>query len=284
MPRSAPSPPAGPGTAAPRAAVAEPAPTANRDLLARLRQSIRAIERKAATLESGENRRPFGIACVDAALGGGLPVAALHEIAAPHEPALAAATGFALALAAGAARPILWIAEDRSARESGHPYGPGLAMLGLAPEAIVTVAAAQARDVLWAMEEGLRCRALGAVIGEIHAAPAIDGVAIRRLSLAAGAHATPALLLRPASRQNVVAETRWLVSPAAETAAGPGVGRPAFRAQLVRNRHGRLGCWTLEWDCVERRFHLAATEAARAAHPVPVAAAPADRPPRPAVA
>ncbi len=280
MPRSAPSPPADPGAGG--AAARDPA--ASQDLLARLRQTIRAIERKAAALESGESRHPFGIACIDDVLGGGLPMAALHEIAAPHEPALAAATGFALALAAGAGRPILWIAEERSARENGDPYGPGLAMLGIAPKAIITVAAAQARDVLWAMEEGLRCPALGAVIGEMRAAPAIDDVAMRRLSLAAGTHATLALLLRPASRQSVVAETRWLVGAAAETAAGPGVGRPAFRAQLVRNRHGRLGSWTLEWDCVERRFRLAATEAARAANPVPVAAAPADRPHRPAVA
>ena len=63
----------------------------------------------------------------------------------------------------------LWIAEDLSLAENGAPYGPGLDGAGIAPERLITVAAARARDVLWAMEEALRCRAVGVVIGEIRA-------------------------------------------------------------------------------------------------------------------
>ena len=64
---------------------------------------------------------PFGIAAIDNALGGGLLRAALHEIAAACESATAAASGFALAVAARIGRPraVAWIAEDMGFIENG---------------------------------------------------------------------------------------------------------------------------------------------------------------------
>src|ERR1700720_3040723 len=91
-----------------------------------LRQAIQALEGSASSLgEAGVI--PFGIAAIDAVLGGGLIGGALHEIAAPREPDIAAASGFALALAAHASRKAaLWIAEDMALLENGAPPGPGL--------------------------------------------------------------------------------------------------------------------------------------------------------------
>src|SRR6266436_5361980 len=127
----------------------------------------------------------LGNPAIDGALGGGLGCGALHEIAAAHEADVAAASGFALALAArrvstapsgnsGDARKtarvasnVLWIAEDLLLAENGALYGPGLEAIGIAPERLITVAAVRGRDVLWAMEEALRCRAVGMVIGEM---------------------------------------------------------------------------------------------------------------------
>jgi protein ImuA len=247
--------------------------------MAALRRAIAAIERKGATLENSA-ALPFGISAIDEVLGGGLALGALHEIAAAGEPEMAVATGFAIALAAH--RPngaVLWIAEDRGLRESGEPYGLGLDEIGLAPERLVTVAAARVRDGLWAMEEALRCRALAAVIGEVREPHGLDDVASRRLSLAASAGGGLALLLlaRP-SRQTSPAVTRWIVSAAPSAPDSHGIGPPRLGVELVRNRHGRLGTWMLEWNCVDQRFDLAS------AHPEPLAAAAADRPGQAAVA
>ena len=152
---------------------------------------------------------------IDDALGGGFAVGALHEIAAARETETAAATGFALALTRARATKVCDATSDqprgpqtahargamacsgspkisRSPR-TASPYGPGLDEAGIAPEQLITVAAARARDVLWAMEEALRCRAIGVVIGEMRAR-AIDQVATRRLSLAAAAGNTLGLL------------------------------------------------------------------------------------------
>jgi protein ImuA len=152
--------------------------------------------------------------------------------------------------------------------ESGAVYGPGYAGLGLSPERLLTVTAAHRRDLLWAMEEALRCRAVGAVIGEVRGGD-IDSVAVRRLSLAAAESGVLALLLRAVPpRDASTAATRWIVG-----AAPSADERACYAAQLVRNRRGPAGSWILAWSDRDERFELAT-------HAQPVAAPPVHRPHR----
>jgi hypothetical protein len=178
---------------------------------------------------------------------------------------------------------VLWIAEDLSLCENGAPYGPGLDAAGIAPEQLITVAATRARDVLWAMEEALRCRAVGVVIGEIRAR-GIDRVVTRRLSLAAAAGDTLGLLLRTTQDHEPSAfATRWVIgaAPSSFFLSSPqrchGIGPPRMAVRLVRNRRGHLGAWIVEWNSVEQRFELAM-------HSQLMAGAVFDRPHRTAVA
>ena len=249
----------------------------------------------------------LGNPVIDGALGGGLGSSALHEIAAAREAEVAAASGFALALAArmtswrrapatianswqarederavsvpASARSVIWIAEDLSLVENGALYGPALDGIGIAPERLITVAAARMRDVLWAMEEALRCRAVGMVIGEMRPR-GIDQVATRRLALAAAAgNALGFILYTAPDDAPSAAVTRWIIGAASSLNAerGHGIGPPRLLARLARNRRGPLGTWIVEWNSVEQRFELAT-------HSEPVAGAAFDRPHRTAVA
>jgi len=274
----------------------------------RLRRQLCALE--VATGLAGDCGAPLALGhpVIDGALGGGLSAGALHEVAAAREAETAAASGFALALAARmtswrrasttighscdarahndgravsvtSGRHVLWIAEDLSLAENGAPYGPGLDGIGIAPERLIAVAAARERDVLWAMEEALRCRAVGMVIGEMRPRD-IDQVATRRLALAAAAGNALGLILRTAPDDGPsAAATRWIVgaAPSLDAARGHGVGPPRLLARLVRNRRGHLGAWIVEWNSVEQRFELAT-------HSEPVAGSAFDRPHRTAVA
>ena len=231
-------------------------------MLEQLRQRLQALQ-KTAGIADGARVLPLGVAAIDAALGGGLARGALHEIAAVSEAHLAAATGFALALAARRQATVFWLAEDMALAESGAPYGPGLDTFGLAPERLLTVSAARRCDLLSAMEEALRCRAVGAVIGELRHGE-IDMVALRRLSLAAAESGALALLLRAAPPADAsTAATRWIVGAAPNA---------RFAVELVRNRRGPLGSWILEWSDSDEHFILA--------HAQPVAAPALDRPHR----
>ena len=204
-------------------------------VLDRLRRELCAAEAATGLTPDGGAALGLGISAIDGVLGGGLSCGALHEIAAAHETETAAATGFALALAARQALPscesaartgasavstritgryLLWIAEDFSLAENGAPYGPGLDGAGIAPERLITVTAARDRDVLWAMEEALRCRAVGVVIGEMRSR-GIDQVMTRRLALAAAAGDTLGLLLRTTPHDEPsAAATRWIIGTA----------------------------------------------------------------------
>ena len=233
--------------------------------------------RERAGAGSRAARLALGHEAADRALGGGLLRGVLHEVR-PAEPGdMAAAAGFALALAArlcltGSAPALpkawLWIRQDLAGRETGEPYGPGLAAFGLDPARLVIVATADAREALRAAEEGLGCAALGCVLLEPWGdTRALDLTAMRRLGLAAENSGVTLLMLRSGTHEDGRehgpggAMTRWSIAAAPSIglpAAGgmPGVGRPAFGAGLLRNRQaGRLGDgghWTMEWNCDER--------------------------------
>jgi protein ImuA len=225
-------------------------------VLEQLRQHLQVLQKPAA-LAGLPDSLALGVEPIDAALGGGLACGALHEIAAPGEPHLAAATGFALALAARQKTPVFWAVEDMALSESGAPYGPGLDVFGLAPERLLTISTAHRRDMLWAMEEALRCRAVGAVIGELRQGK-IDMVAMRRLSLAAGETGALALLLRSMPpRDTSTAATRWIVGTTSSSTTAYGPGPPRLAVHLTRNRRGSPGSWILEWSDIDERFVLA---------------------------
>jgi protein ImuA len=250
----------------------------------------------------------LGISLIDDILGGGLCCSMLHEVAAMDESQMPAATGFVLALAVRRSAPhgcirraprseqhdgeafsalpsskaVLWIAEDLSLAENGMPYGPGLDEIGIVPERLIRVAAPRGRDVLWVMEEAMRCRAVGVVIGELRASR-IDQVTTRRLSLAAAAGNILGLILRTApDKTPSAAATRWIigaVSPRSSPARNErwAIGPPRLAAHLMRNRRGQLGTWMVEWNRVEQRFEVAT-------HSESMAGAAFDRPHRAAVA
>lgn len=169
--------------------------------LSLLRRQIAALAAPGQHSAAGEAppRVPLGAAPLDALLAGGLAAGALHEIVAAAPGDTPAAAGFTLALAARlrTARrqaPLVWISEDFAGLEQGALYGPGVALYGLDPAALVIVRAVNAKDALWAMEEALKCRAPAAVVGEVFSAKLYDLTASRRLLLAAAAHGTTALL------------------------------------------------------------------------------------------
>jgi protein ImuA len=240
------------------------------NMIEQLRQQVLALQ-KAPGIVDGPGILPLGIPAIDAALGGGFLCGALHEISATGEAHFSAAAGFALGVAKRTAPSprLFWIIEDMALVESGMPHGAGLDTFGLAPERLVTVSVSHRRDLLWAMEEALRCRAVDLVIGEIRAG-SIDGVAMRRLSLAAAENGALALLLRATpSNDASTAATRWIIGAApSSTTRGPGETR--FISQLIRNRRGPAGSWILEWSDRNEQFTLAT-------HAQPVAAPAFDR-------
>lgn len=194
---------------------------------------------------------PFGLCVIDDALPwGGLPLAALHEVegAGGDGEDGAAATFLAGILARLApARPVLWCLQ------SPDLHAPGLALAGLAAQRLLLVRAPNERELLWAMEEGLRSPVLAAVVGEVET---LSITASRRLQLAAEASGVTGFVLHrgDAMAAASAAVTRWRVAavPCAPIAGEPGIGRPRWRLELLRCRGGMPAAWEVEAGDADR--------------------------------
>jgi protein ImuA len=243
--------------------------------LGTLRKRIARLEAPADAGAPG--RVALGHLEADATLQGGLALGAVHEVFAEGRQS-AAATGFIAGLAGRvtARRPLVWVRQDFTEIESGALSMSGLAELGLNPRLLVTVRAADVDTALRTAADALVCETLGVVVLEVWGeARQLDLVASRKLTLAAQASRVTGLLLRVAAEPSPsTVETRWIVRAAHSppAALGGAWGAPVFDAELVRNRHGPVGRWIMEWKCDECLFEKPA------AYPQPLVATPAYRP------
>ena len=259
-------------------------PKTKQNIAATLRRTIRGIEEAGAPDDKA--RLSLGVSRIDRALpGGGLRLGCIHEVAGDE-----AATGFCAALLAravangrrrGGARAgrtgalagrtgaqvgrgglrsgdrrgaLLWLAQGDDL------YAPGLVRFGIEAGQLLVVSGLRRRDdMLWAMEEALRCRAVRGVVAE---AGEVGLAAGRRLMLAAEGTGVLGLVLsrrdggrRGGGRQRDGAEvraavSRWRVTaapgdpPMADQRQSPEADGTRWRVELLHCRGGRPA----EWD------------------------------------
>ena len=259
---------------------ATPQPT-----LSHLRQTLAEIDPGHAPRLLGEERLIKIAAPIDHVLGGGLACGALHELAPAAPLYLGATSGFGL----GAGSAGQWRPPARSfgsppitrRARAADPMAPASTCSVWPRRASSCCACRKPADVLWAMEEALRCRALACVIAELTGeGEAADLTATRRLALAArdGVSAQNSgfgLLIRHARHRHAERGgdplgDRCRAEPARRLSAA--LGRARFDLSLRKNRRGPSGRWIIEWDHHERAFQPAVS--------VGVAAAAFDRPDR----
>jgi protein ImuA len=191
-----------------------------------------------------------------------------------------AADALAVAAEAEDNRPLMWVQDKAAIKLGGRPYRAGL------PKAfrhrLIHVVADKCEDALFALEEGLRCRELAAVIGEVAGNPkALDFTASRRLTLTAEKHGVPLWLVRlDANRDLSSARLRWDVRAAPSphprwNRDSPGI--PTWQAELFRARIHPPGTWILN-DGGNALAARPFTESEPAPHHVGVAFAAGDRP------
>lgn len=145
-------------------------------------------------------------------------------------------------------RHILWVQTRDAIRRSGRPY-----IHGLPPELrrrLIHVEADNAKDALFALEEGVRCRELAFVVGEVLGNPReLDFTTSRRLTLAAHSHGSRLYLLRLDAKPDLSsARMRWNASAAPSSAPrwnADAPGNPAWTAELFRARAHPIGQWIL---------------------------------------
>jgi protein ImuA len=188
------------------------------------------------------------------------PSPTLSELFAAH-PRDGGWAGFLLAQLE-TSKPMLWVQDRMAILESGRIHPPGLPSGDL-----IHVEARDARDALWAMEEGVRCAALSAVIGEIWGDPKVlDFTATRRLAVASERSGVGCWLVRLGGTANLSgARMRWRIGSAPSLINPLDVrapGSPAWDAELFRARGMPPGRWSITHEA--GLFHLASAPRDRA--------------------
>ncbi|MHA4739612.1 ImuA family protein [Dyadobacter sp. MSC1_007] len=215
------------------------------ELVARLRSDILSLQGfRAPAL--GVKHDDFGLGPVMKTFPEGVfPRVGMHEFVSNSPEQTAATSGFMAALAGKMMKEdglCVWLGRHRTV----YPFA--LSQFGVSPDRVIFVDLKKDKDLLWAIEEALKCDALSAVVGEIKELNLTES---RRLQLTVEESRVTGLLHRVAPRLSnpVAAVCRWRISPlpGASDLVLPGIGFPRWQVTIEKVRSGEPGSWRLEF-------------------------------------
>ena len=171
------------------------------------------------------------------------PLGAVHEFISNAKEDAAATNGFMAGLVSQLIKKgtAVWVSNKRTL------FPPALNIFGIEPERIIFIDLWRQKEVLWAIEEALKCSVLSAVIGELGE---LNFTESRRLQLAVEQSRVTGFIHRYSAVENVTAcVSRWKIKPLiSNTSDMPGMGFPRWNVQLVKVRNGKPGTWQVEWS------------------------------------
>lgn len=189
----------------------------------------------------------IGLGALEAAFPNAVfPTGAIHEFLCANPEGTAASQGFIAGILNGLMQKAgicLYISRCRNL------FPTALYTFGVEPHQVIFVDPDRERDILWTMEEALKCKELAAVVAEVRD---ITFAQSRRLQLALEkSHVTGFIIRTDTNRVTSTAcVARWQIKPLeSEQKEGlPGLGFPRWQVELLRVRNGNPGTWQIEWS------------------------------------
>lgn len=213
------------------------------DILARLQKEVLSLQGYKPA--SADNTVDFGLGQISHSFANStFPAAALHEFCCNTHEEVSTSGAFIAGLLSPMMRKdgvSFWISTKR------RLFPPALQSFGISPDQIIFIDLKKPKEVVWTVEEALRCTTLTTVIGEIDE---LDFTESRRLQLAIEKSGVGCFLLRHKPRNLATAATsRWHIKPLSSQQENllPGVGHPRWQVNLLKIRNGKPGSWELEW-------------------------------------
>ncbi len=220
-------------------------PVTKADIIAQLRKDILSWER------GGKMRCDIGAtvtglgAMKEAFPNNTFPISAVHEFCSGSAEESAATGGFVSGILSSVMHKggvCLWITAFRTI------FPPALSLFGVPPERVIFISLQKEKEILWAMEEALKCEGLAAVVSEIRE---LNFTASRRLQLAVEQSGVTGFVLRhnPRNINTTACVSRWKITPLPSVLRDgiPGVGFPRWKVSLLKIRNGKPGSWNIEY-------------------------------------
>lgn len=218
-------------------------------ILSKLRQEINSLGgAKRPASQPDESRKILG-PIADAFIKHDFPAGCLNEVICDNVEDRAAGIGFLSVLLSSFIKSgiLIWISRET------RVFPPALPAFSIDPAQIIFIKVRNSRDLVWVIEESLRCPGLAAVIGEM---PELDFNTSRRFQLAVEKSRVTAFIIRERScyKTTTASTAKWKVLhlPSIMHDELPGIGFPVWRIELIRLRNGKAG----KWDLVFRNGQL----------------------------
>jgi protein ImuA len=224
-------------------------PETKKDIINKLQQQI--LQWQGYNQLYADKSKGLGLGSLETAFPNGIfPIGAIHEMICSTPEHGAATSGFIGGLLNSLMSKggvCLWISPSRNL------FPAALTAFEVTPDQIIFIDLQNEKDLLWTMEQALKCEGLAAVIAEVQE---INIIQSRRLQLAVESSKVTGFLLRNDPRK-LGANTcvaRWQIAPIPSELNNdlPGVGFPRWQIDLLRVRNGTPGTWKLEW--IDGRF------------------------------
>ncbi|WP_259065698.1 ImuA family protein [Mucilaginibacter sp. X4EP1] len=219
-------------------------PESKKDIISQLQKDI--LLWQGFTPPMAGQARGIGLGVLEQAFPNHVfPTGNVHEMLCPTPEHAAATSGFISGILTSLMQnggACLWISTSRKL------FPPALIAFDVEPDRLIFIDVQREKDILWVMEEALKCKGLSAVIAEVRN---ISFAQSRRLQLAVESSKVTGFLLRNDLRRlsSTTCVARWQIShlPSEPEDELPGVGFPRWQVDLLRVRNGNPGSWNLEW-------------------------------------
>ena len=226
-------------------------PELRKDIITQLQKEILQLQGYKTLVPNKVS--PINLGPIENAFPNGcFPEAGIHEFITERPQHEAATCGFIAGLMGAFMQKggaSIWIGS------SGKLFPPSLKIFGIEPDKIVFIDVRKEKEILWVMEEVLKCNGIAVVVGEL---PEINFTASRRLQLAVEQSRLTGFIIRNNPRNlNVNAcLSRWRITPLPTLPEFdmPGIGFPRWNVELLKIRNGKPGTWQVEWS--DNRFHF----------------------------
>ena len=176
---------------------------------------------------------------------GMFPLASLHEFLTGSPEDISATSGFISCLLSSLMSKggvTVWIAPSQTMFPAAFKF------FNVEPDKIIFINTKKTKELLWLIEETLKCQGLAAVVGEV---AEITFTVSRRLQLAIEQSRVSGFLIRNKSGNTGAnaCTARWKISSRSSliTNEMPGIGFPVWNIELLKVRNGKPGTWEMQW-------------------------------------
>jgi len=224
--------------------------TSNADIITQLQRDILPLQgfkqmANAAEINIGLGRIKFSFP------GFVFPQGVIHEFTYANAEDRSATSGFVTGILSALmqnGRIALWINSSQAF------FPPALKIFGIEPDNIIYIHLKKEKEILWVIEEALKCEGLAAVVGELKD---LDFTASRRLQLAVEKSGVTGFIFchHRKTLSTTASTTRWKITslPGEKMNGLPGVGFPKWNVELLKVRNGKPGTWQVGW--IDNKFH-----------------------------